>query len=524
MTTHAHPRELPVSRFNMVFLWPLFVEGPEGEDSPPGARLDRWEDWFKKGGPWSEAPDDAPYAERVYFHPFVRDFLYGHVHDRKERKPLRRLARSDLKGLRYQYTPYGSAPVVRTLDVLRAELVLFETSIAVALVELGLGPAPARLDLAEVMEVQDRLRRVYVPYWYDDGAPGRCMDTVEWLDAQGAVASASDFRLAQGAARSLLDEGREPPMADHWRHLIAPLAPAPGERVSGGLGARQVLDERVPFMSYLALPDPRALTRGDFARLALADDPGGSSSLPYSESALKELEREHAYDWFWEPKDDPDRGTGWMTTRHLCAGYAFVALGREDGGSYFTNDKNGALFAFRNHYLKMGLIAHFHRASLLMLSDRIARAAETDDKDRRRDLVRQVDEDVLRFRSRYWFHEVSNHLQGRTLFDLWARNLQTQRLFDQVIGESRTLNDVLEAEAQKRLATTTTQLTIVAAVGLAIGLLGDAISSDLSRAVAKFALIAVFLWTIHKLKVLDSLVGWFGKGRAVPGPDRGQSQ
>ncbi len=73
----------------------------------------------------------------------------------------------------------------------------------------------------------------------------------------------------------------------------------------------------------------------------------------------------------------------------------------------------GILAQFRHQYVLLFMIAHFHRASLLVFSDRMVDAVHDLDirlpqsisRFRRR--VYAGFEAFLRFTHRYWFHELS---------------------------------------------------------------------------------------------------------------------
>ena len=57
----------------------------------------------------------------------------------------------------------------------------------------------------------------------------------------------------------------------------------------------------MPMMAYLALDDPRALTRNDFIRLGLVTGAasGRQRRLPYAEQHLADFEQRYCYDRFW---------------------------------------------------------------------------------------------------------------------------------------------------------------------------------------------------------------------------------
>ncbi len=141
-------------------------------------------------------------------------------------------------------------------------------------------------------------------------------------------------------------------------------------------------------MCFLAFDNPRNLSKGDMVRIALLDDQGPSETLPYSRTFLENFDKEYCYDAFWGPRtpEAPMFATEisrkddlWWTTRYMCSGYGFTVLGQDDRGAdypLFTNESSGILFHFSHHYFKIGLIAHFHRASLLMFSDRLSEAVK----------------------------------------------------------------------------------------------------------------------------------------------------
>ena len=95
------------------------------------------------------------------------------------------------------------------------------------------------------------------------------------------------------------------------------------------------------------------------------------------------------------------------------------------GGAHsrvFTERETGVFGQFRHQYFLLFLIAHFHKAALLMISDRLVEAlnrlevhnAESSSASSARSA--QQFEIFLRFTHRYWFHEMSDQAQARALF------------------------------------------------------------------------------------------------------------
>jgi Mg2+ and Co2+ transporter CorA len=118
------------------------------------------------------------------------------------------------------------------------------------------------------------------------------------------------------------------------------------------------------------------------------------------------------------------------------------------------------------------LIAHFHKASLLMFSDRLTGAlSKLDANDKNAVLLfrkasRRALETFLRFTHRYWFHAVSNQTQAHDIFELCRSHLEIDSLFDDIRQEIQEMSEFLENEALRRQSDTMTRLTVVTTLGL----------------------------------------------------------
>lgn len=470
-----------VRQLRQILFWSLAIEGDgTGNDEKLAQALEQegWERLDDLIGRDLNAPAGDPYAEAVYFHPFVQRFLYGEPQSTKGaagRPPLSLFHKTGVSGARVWLFLNKEVQLLE-LDVDRVHLYVFDSGIAFLALEVH-ALNPVSLPLAE--QFLDGFRRAYPPYWKTDNHwQGHCPLLVEWLRKDGSHIS-SDYEQAKDF-RTFVRENRAPRPASHWQYLLQPLRPwepsvAPE---SGRYYYRQIEDERIPFMAYLAFDDPGRLTRADFVRLCFADDTGSSLRLPYSEAFLHDFEARYCYDRYWDPRmryadADPSAylDESWMTTRYLCSGYGFVMIGKEEPW-FFGDGKNGALAHFRRHYFQMGLIAHFHRAALLRFSDRLSQAvARYEPRSRRfHEEVNEILEGFLAFVHRYWFREVSSQIQARELFGLWTRHLETRELFEQVKQEAQDAKNFLDMREQSRQTETTVRLTVVATVGLAAGL------------------------------------------------------
>ncbi|MGZ9075591.1 MAG: hypothetical protein ACXW13_07420, partial [Burkholderiaceae bacterium] len=72
----------------------------------------------------------------------------------------------------------------------------------------------------------------------------------------------------------------------------------------------------------------------------------------------------------------------------------------------------------------------------------------------------------LRFTHRYWFHEVSEQSQSRSLFELTVRHLKLHALYDEVRERIYSMNSYLETDTTRRHTNTVLRLTVVTTFGL----------------------------------------------------------
>ncbi|MDQ3214597.1 MAG: CorA family divalent cation transporter, partial [Pseudomonadota bacterium] len=72
----------------------------------------------------------------------------------------------------------------------------------------------------------------------------------------------------------------------------------------------------------------------------------------------------------------------------------------------------------------------------------------------------------LRFTHRYWFHEVSEQSQARSLFELTVRHLKLDALYDEVRDRIHSMNQYLDTDSTRRHTNTVLRLTVVTTFGL----------------------------------------------------------
>ena len=470
-----------VRQFRQILLWPLrMIPVPADAD---GCRRTPWQVLRDLGdaSPWKEIDDEytgdsARFHERHYnefvtFLPYVQRFLYGDGRSRHSTStrdadaPMRVFRRDDVRRVRI-VPKRGDAPV--TLDVVHIDLYFFfDVDVVLLNVEIG----TTDLTLAQAQELLYRFGRGYPSGWDAQGEPLHSVASVEWLSADDTVLAESDARDRE-AFLAHVCEHRAPRLASHWDYLLRPLVSDHSE-TPGALRFRQIEYYRMPLMGYLSLDDPRALSRNDFIRLGLVTGAGGTdngglgdgASLPYAEQHLIDFEQRFCYDRFWL-----NAGAA-PNTRYLCSGHALIVVGDARSEFYGCRDR-GVLAQFRHQHFLLFMIAHFQKAALLMFSDRLVEALKSLDVGdpisvrRFKRAIRGSFEGFLRFTHRYWFHEVSEQAQVKSLFHLCTTHLQIDPLYSEVKERIADMNSYLDADSLRRQANTVVRLTVVTIFGL----------------------------------------------------------
>jgi CorA-like Mg2+ transporter protein len=526
-----------VRHFRQNVVWPLQLMPLR-----PGQQVQRhWTalESITAGNPWKEVddefcPDPGDFHERHYrefvtFLPYVQRFLYGsragqETAATKDEGSIHLYRRHDVKQARVTYTPDGEPT---TFDIAHIDLYFFlDADIAILTFEMHAHDVP----LERAQDTLFRFGRAYPAYWEADQQGGSCPHKVEWLGASGEVLASSDFE-AKAKYLSSVARFRTTRLAQHWEFLLKPLAlECPG--TTEVLRYRLLEYYRMPFMAYLALDEPAKLTRADFVRLALVTRPGDPNTLPYSPVTLEEFERDYCDDRFWGRRGEQTRGD----TRIIVTGFTLSVVGRY-GDAFFSDAATGMLGQFRHQYFLLFLIAHFHRAALLSMSDELAvamnRLTVGDTRSVRafKRVIRQTMEVFLRFTHRYLFQEVSNQALARSLFSRLTRHLGNEALYQEVRSEVTDMNDYLDSDSARRQANTILRLTVVTIVGLigtiATGILGMNIFAEADKPLIEritvlgvavgLTILATGLSVVHSKRlanVLDALSDTRVRGRA----------
>ncbi len=522
--SESTPTVSPIVRhFRQILLWPLRVIPGQAE----GTHISKYWELLEALGdqcPWQEVADEfgdpADFQERHYkefitFLPYVQRFLYGEGSGREGltgygKSPIRVFRRRGIAQMRAVFDDL-SLPVV--FEVAHIDLYFFyDIDIIILAIEFFANDLP--LPLAQ--EALFKLGRAYPAFWEANGQGGQCPYRVEWLSAAGEILAVSDY---ENRHRFLpfVCQHRSPNVATHWEYLLRPLALYHSDH-EGVMLYRQVEYHRMPLLAYLSFDDPHTLTRGDFARLALITKTGSSDTLPYSERELAHFEQQYCYDKFWDPANPV------FSSRYLCCGHAFVMVGKASE-RFFTDPNAGLLGQFRHQYFLVNLIAHFHKATLMLFSEWLVAAISQLDirnvdsvKFFKRE-IRRIMETFLRFTHRYWFHEVSNQAQVKDLFRILTGHLDTDHIYQDVSAAVKEMNQYLDSDSLRRQANTVIRLTVVTTLGLIAtvltGFLGMNIFDYTSEpALVKLTIVSVVMlptvllviYAVAKSKVLSDFL------------------
>ena len=461
-----------VRLFHTNLLWPLQLE-PLAAGANQGRHWEVFEtcpearQWRRIADEFTDDPAnfrERHYREFVSFLPYVQRFLYGEGRSRTTApddppggSPMHVFRRNDIARLRLTLRP-DQAPV--ELQVVHLDLYFFHD---LNLVLLNVELRGDDLPLATARDILFRFGRAYPSGWDEGGKGVHNAFLTEWLDADGAVVTRSDADR-RDKYLGFVCEHRSPCISEHWASLLRPLVLAHADE-PGDLRYRLIEYHRMPVTAYLAIDHPRELEREDWIRIGLATMLHPDEPLPVNEPAVAEFEQRYCLDRYWSVDDEGP------STRFISTGNALTVIG-DAAAPFFTDSERGVLAQVRHQYFLVFLIAHLHRAALLVFAEVLADAVNDldirDDTSVRRfkRRIRANFETFLRFTHRYWFHELSERPHVQAVFRLCATHLRNDELYDEVRDEIREMSHYLDSDSQRRQSNTVVRLTVITILGL----------------------------------------------------------
>ncbi|SNY91600.1 hypothetical protein SAMN04515647_1829 [Cohaesibacter sp. ES.047] len=463
--------------------------------------------------------ENDKYAEFVFFHEVIQDFLYQRrpisSTNRPNRDAVSRLhlfKRDDITQLKVKLAHDEGKGLEITLDVDRCNLYLASTGIVLLALEVswneGSKNSPPVLSLADVESLTDQLRRCYSPFVHlpfklsskadeeESYRSGLCPEQVDLIfsPSRTPILKQPKQRLAviEERRQALDDSGkhkRSPQLFPHWQELIAPFNPVNVSQsdqaymttIGKGMPftCRHIMDERIPIMTFLSLSKQNCdgpsclstVSRGDWVRLCFADG-SGADPMPYNPLFLRDFEEKHCYDRFFLSPATPDKAV-----RLMFASYAFTTVG---AGDYFDNILQEH---FRRHYFQMSLLAYLEHSTLLGFSKRLTNVVasyEEDRNDKRPDpkveqqfhrAISDLKREFLLYTHQYRFTGISNQVQPIEMYNQWREVIGLNSLYEDVKQELDTATDFLLAIDQQQQTDSAANLNVLASLGLAASLI-----------------------------------------------------
>ncbi len=514
-----------VRLFHASLVWPLQLE-PMAITGSEGRHWELFESQAE-ASPWrridDEFMDDAGqfkerhYREFVSFLPYVQRFLYGEGRSRNSSaddppggSPMHVFRRKDIDRLRV-ILHKGQAPI--ELDIVHIDLYFFHD---LDVVQLNLEVRANDLPLDTVRDFLFRFGRAYPSGWEEGGEGLHNIYLAEWIGIDGQVIARSDAEIREKYL-SYVCLHRSPCISEHWASLLRPMVLAHSDE-PGDLRYRLIEYQRMPVMAFLAVDQPRTLSREAWVRIGLATLLHPNETLPINEPGVIEFESRFCHDRFWT---DSEAGPN---TRFMCTGNAFTVVG-DTAFPFFVDGERGVLAQFRHQYFLVFLIAHLHRASLLAFSEVLVDAVNDLDirnensvrRFKRR--IRANFETFLRFTHRYWFHELSERPHVQAMYRLCSNHLRNDALYDDVRDEIREMSHYLDSDSQRRQSNTVVRLTVITILGLIATVTtgyfgmniiafgeGSMLERSLHGLIASSVFIALVLFAVAKSKRLSDFL------------------
>jgi len=464
-----------VRHFRQILLWPLQLmplaagrsAGPHWKLLEQGEGKTIWrrvEDKFALDIADPSVFQERHYKEFITFLPHVQRFIYGEYRsshriaaDPPGESALKLFRRDDIATLRLTLHE-GDEPIV--LSVKYVDLCFFEdTDVVILRVEIFADNLPYLV----ARDLLYRLGRSYPTEWDESGQGVHNTYRTEWLAADGSVLATSDSSN-RDKFLSFTRKHRTSGLSSHWDYLLRPLALDSSDE-NGAIRYRQIEYHRMPVMGLLAMDSPRSLNREDWIRLGLIATRHPDEALPEYDLEVSGFKVRYCYDRYWT---DTDAGPN---TRFLCSGRGLLIVG-DASSEYFLDNNRGMLSQFRHQYSMMFLIAHFHRASLLLFSDHLVDAIhdlnirEANSVERFRRRIHHSLASFLRFTHRYWFYELSERPHVQSLYRMCTKHLDNEAMFAEIKEELRDMSQYLDSDSQRRQSATVMRLTVVTTFSL----------------------------------------------------------
>ena len=462
-----------VRLFHASLVWPLQIE----RTVSIGPKAHHWEvldalqedthAWRRIDDEFTDDPGlfrERHYREFVSFLPYVQRFLYGESRfgrgakvDGPRNSPMHVFRRKDISALHLTLRE-GQAPI--KLDVVHMDLYFFDD---LDVVQFNVEVRARGISLDAARDILYRFGRAYPSGWDDEGGGLHNCHLAQWIGVDGQVMAQSDSHHREKFLKFVCQH-RSPCISEHWACLLRPLVLAHTDE-PGQLRYRLIEYHRMPVMAFMAIDQPLTLTHEQWIRIGLASTLHPDEPLPVNEPTVKGFEANYCQDRFWTGSD------AGPNTRFICTGNALTVVG-DSKAVFFSDAERGVLAQFRHQYFLIFLLAHLHRAALLVFSDVLVGAVNAlnirDSESVRafKRCIRSNFETFLRFTHRYWFHELSERPHIQATFRMCANHLRNDALYEEVRDEIKEMSHYLDSDSQRRQSNTVVRLTVITILGL----------------------------------------------------------
>lgn len=496
--------QMPIQKFTSIFLYP-FKYSTKDEDKPSD---DIWrEECFQiplyKGHLVSDPANSwqlqQNYAEYIYFHDYVRSFLYPIQAEQNGSKKKPDRSQDEIKHeIKYYRYPLAKPALIQLSTAKKKHpLSAFITNISAHLYPGGIGimaievsNMPDRVedmrDLSidknrlictgeELLLFNNMFRRLY-PAYYEKGDFEK--DTTKWqwptqMDKQEFPIAATidglgfqqDFRM-ESAHFFNADPGQEraayyPTMDKHLTTFLLGKLFHTDPLKKNGLSPLDkvvpVLDDRMLVHTYVAFPDGITKFTNEtnhkifFSYLLYVDNPEGYPAYRYAPEFTEQLLKSNTN----------QRWTHYKTQIGFCR----YASARLFFGHY------GYLYRpFISMYYQMYLLAVYYRTRLVAFSSDIGEMARDlpakgkDPSSHIKEEYRDLHTRFVQFMNRHWFTEVTHQDQGIEEFHLMRQAMDLDAMYQQVKEEIERADELMELYHAKEVERFQTKLGWVGAI------------------------------------------------------------
>ena len=197
--------------------------------------------------------------------------------------------------------------------------------------------------------------------------------------------------------------------------------------------------------------------------------------------------------------------------------------------AWHLDQEVGLLAQFRHQYFLVALIAHFQKAALLQMSNRLVSAVSALEKRDAMSMrvfkaeIRDCLQAFLRFNHRYWCYEVSSQSMVQDLYAMFGRHLGNTESFNEVRQEILDMGQYLDSDDARRQGESVLRLTVVTILGLVgtivTGFLGMNLIAEADQPmpikilyffIVLVPTIILTLFTVHKSSVLSGFIDTIG--------------